>query len=103
MAITIDLDGNVYNQVVDDYINGMKSKLLNGEEFVIDGVGVLKPVYRKVKNDYGNNFTVRVRMDYFKEFYDSIIESCKKDNSRFSNRKARSNNNVKRTDRTNIN
>ena len=81
------------NEIINEYIEEMSSKLLNGEDFVIDGVGVLRPVYRRVKNDNGRNFTVRVRMDYFWDFYTKIIESCKKDNSKFV-RKVRSRNNV---------
>ena len=83
----------IKDNAINEYIDDMKSKLLNGEDFVINGVGVLRPVYRRVKNDNGRNFTVRVRMDYFWDFYTKIIDSCKVDNSKFV-RKVRSRNNV---------
>lgn len=82
-------DFNKYIEMVNDYIidkyqKEVRDKLISGESVEIPGVGVIKCKYRKVRNPYGREFTVRAVIQQDKTFSRDLIKSYKKNPALFN-------------------
>lgn len=84
----------LYNkQIVDDIIRDyqklIREELLAGKEVSIPEVGKLVAMYRKVKNPYGREYTVRVRLIPERSFTNDLVKEYEKDPTRFKVSKGR--------------
>lgn len=78
-------DPNIVDSIIKDYNKQIRDRLVNGEEVEIEGVGKLKAKFRKVKNMYGRDYAIRVKVVQDKEFSRSLVSEYRKDNTKYKN------------------
>lgn len=71
-------------KLIDNYQEFIRDSLLNGQSVTINGVGVLKPYYRKVKNPMGREFSVKARIDTNKDFEKKILSEYRRNPGKFN-------------------
>lgn len=57
--------------------------LLKGESVYLFGVGTLVPYVRKVKNDKGRDFSVKIKIEQDSCFHDEMVSAYESDNNLF--------------------
>lgn len=85
-SMVLEVQDNIRDLVINDYVKSIKDTLLSGNSFYIDGIGYLRPKYRKVKNDAGRDFAIVISLKQDSDFSKLIVESCmnNKDNFKIS-------------------
>lgn len=73
--ISISVDKAIIEAVIRGYEKGIKEKLLNGEDVIINGVGKLELGYRRVRNSYGKDFAIRVKFSKNAKFGRELVKS----------------------------
>lgn len=61
----------------------IQNALLDGMDVEIEGIGVLSPRYRKVKNSYGRDYTVTIKIIQNKKMKELLLKSYKKNPENF--------------------
>lgn len=80
---SIDLDKALADGVIKQYVSQIRERLLNGNSFKIEGVGVLTPSFRRVKNNYGRNFSIGVKLIKDKNFSEELVNNYLYDTNNF--------------------
>lgn len=81
--INLDISRAIADQVLSNYFSSVRVDLLDGKNVIIPGVGTLVPKVRKVKNDKGRDFSVRVKVIQEKKFSKELLGSYEADPSKF--------------------
>lgn len=79
----VELEKSVIDSVIRDYEERIRESLLKGEEVSIPGVGSLKVSYRRVKNDAGRNFSLRVKVKQDRKFARELVTEYNKNPEKF--------------------
>lgn len=61
----------------------IQNALLNGIDVEIEGIGTLSPMYRKVRNSYGRDYTITIKVIQNKKMKDLLLKSYKKNPENF--------------------
>ena len=81
--LEINLEKSVIDSIIRDYESSIRYRLLNGEKVTIEGVGTLSVSYRKVKNDAGRDYSLRVKVKQDRKFAKEIVEEYNKSPNKF--------------------
>lgn len=72
-----------YSIVIDLYNQFIRSRLVRGLDVEIEGVGVLHPYVRQVKNSFGREYSIKVELKQNPGFKDKLVEKYEENNSTF--------------------
>lgn len=71
------------NILLSKYKESLAQAVIDGRSVTIEGLGVLKPSYRRVKNPMGREFSIKAKIDNSPEFSRKLLESFNKDPDKF--------------------
>lgn len=71
------------NNILSIYFDAIRESLLNGKSFEIHGIGTLVPYVRKVKNDNGRDYALKVKLVQSYKFKEDIVKSYENDSTKF--------------------
>lgn len=69
--------------LLDSYRRFICTSVLDGKSVTIDGLGVIRPSYRRVKNPMGREFSIKAKIDNNKDFEKKLVNEFKKNPDKF--------------------
>lgn len=79
------ISNKVYAKIaIEAFESFIRDKLISGSDVEIGGIGTLIPYVRKVKNNSGRNFSVRIKVEQDYGFKDELIKQYENDNEIYS-------------------
>lgn len=69
--------------IINKYLENMESELLKGNSVELSTMGKLEPKFRKVRNDFGKEYSIGLKFVRSNEFRNKLIESYEEDKERF--------------------
>lgn len=82
-VVSLEIEKALSDKIISDYVSEIRTKLLNGEEVYVEGIGKLVPSFRRVKNDRGRNYSLGVKVIKDKKFSKEMITAYNKDRDKF--------------------
>lgn len=76
-----------YGTVIDLYNDFIHSRLARGLDVEIEGVGVLHPYVRQVKNSFGREYSIKVELKQNPGFRDTLVKNYEKNHDIFRRKK----------------